>query len=303
MSRVQAEPFCAEVEGLFLRGKYWPGVDAGVGSSGLDGADQGLPILALHGWLDNAASFDALAAALPQHTILALDLPGHGHSDHKPASGSYAIWDDLRCLAGVLQQLGWRQCVVIGHSRGAIIATLLASVLPDTICAVCCLDGFIAEPATEAEAAGQLRRYVRDYRRSAKPPRAHHSLEELVAARQRKMTIDADAAKLLIQRSTRQQAGQWVWRSDRRLVGASPLKLTLGQWQAVLDAIDQPLLIIAASQGFADSLRQLPLRLGSTMQRQVVEGTHHCHMRADTAAEIARRLTRFFNGVEASERA
>ena len=44
--------------------------------------------LALHGWLDNAGSFDTLApqlvAACPRHALLCLDYPGHGRSSHLP---------------------------------------------------------------------------------------------------------------------------------------------------------------------------------------------------------------------------
>ena len=57
------------------------------------GPESGKPLLALHGWLDNAASFDGLAPLLPELNIVALDLPGHGLSEHKPAGSVYHFID------------------------------------------------------------------------------------------------------------------------------------------------------------------------------------------------------------------
>lgn len=43
------------------------------------------PVLALHGWQDNAGTFDKLIPLLPACVpILAIDLPGHGLSSHYP---------------------------------------------------------------------------------------------------------------------------------------------------------------------------------------------------------------------------
>ena len=58
----------------------------------VSGPQDGIPVIALHGWLDNALSFDAIAERQSTWRLVALDLPGHGHSGHKPASGSYGIW-------------------------------------------------------------------------------------------------------------------------------------------------------------------------------------------------------------------
>jgi pimeloyl-ACP methyl ester carboxylesterase len=42
------------------------------------GPDDGAPMLAMHGWLDNAATFDGLAPLLPGRRIVALDFAGTG---------------------------------------------------------------------------------------------------------------------------------------------------------------------------------------------------------------------------------
>ena len=57
--------------------------------------EAGIKVIACHGWLDNAASFDFLAPLLSACHVVALDMPGHGLSDHKSAQANYNIWDDL----------------------------------------------------------------------------------------------------------------------------------------------------------------------------------------------------------------
>lgn len=43
------------------------------------------PIIAIHGWQDNAGTFDPLIELLPKElSILCIDLPGHGRSSHIP---------------------------------------------------------------------------------------------------------------------------------------------------------------------------------------------------------------------------
>ena len=52
--------------------------------AGLAWRREGAPrVLCLHGWLDNAASFVPLAPLLDRLDVVALDLPGHGHSEHR----------------------------------------------------------------------------------------------------------------------------------------------------------------------------------------------------------------------------
>ncbi len=75
----------------------------------LYGPEDGKPVIALHGWLDNAATFSRLAPRLQGLRIVALDLPGHGHSDHRPAGAGYNIWDYAHDVLQVAEQFGWQR--------------------------------------------------------------------------------------------------------------------------------------------------------------------------------------------------
>src|SRR3546814_8626262 len=49
--------------------------------AGREGAPR---LLAVHGWLDNAASFIPMLEHLGDFDVVAIDLPGHGYSFHRP---------------------------------------------------------------------------------------------------------------------------------------------------------------------------------------------------------------------------
>ena len=54
-----------------------------------DSGVEKTPVLALHGWLDNAASFVPLARHLEGLDLVAVDLPGHGRSAHLAPGDRY----------------------------------------------------------------------------------------------------------------------------------------------------------------------------------------------------------------------
>jgi pimeloyl-ACP methyl ester carboxylesterase len=97
------------------------------------GPAEGMPALALHGWLDNAASFDRLAPLLPEHHLVALDLAGHGRSQHRHPSVVHHFIDWAPEVVAVADQLGWESFELIGHSMGAGISTLVAGTFPDRV--------------------------------------------------------------------------------------------------------------------------------------------------------------------------
>jgi len=71
-------------------------------------------ILALHGWLDNCRSFHYLAPRLIEKfqpgeaELVAIDLPGHGLSSHRPLDGPQIILSEgAYYIAEIIDALGW----------------------------------------------------------------------------------------------------------------------------------------------------------------------------------------------------
>src|SRR5690606_1993405 len=88
-----------------------------------------------HGWLDNAASFDFLLPHfdLERYQVVALDLPGHGWSDHRPPGESYHLLEYVRDIVAAVETLGWTNYRLLGHSLGGSLAMLAACAYPERI--------------------------------------------------------------------------------------------------------------------------------------------------------------------------
>src|SRR5690606_2312769 len=110
-------------------------VDISVGTlAGLAfGPRDGRPVLALHGWLDNAATFVPLAPLLPELRIYALDLPGHGRSSHRPPGARYHYVDWVGDVIEAADALGLDRFALLGHSMGAGISILTAGTFPERV--------------------------------------------------------------------------------------------------------------------------------------------------------------------------
>ncbi|XP_008217086.1 probable serine hydrolase isoform X1 [Nasonia vitripennis] len=100
------------------------------------------PILALHGWQDNAGTFRNLAPMLPEDvSILSIDLPGHGYSSHFPPGQFYYIfWEGVIILRRIVKHYKWDKVKLLGHSLGGAISFLYAAAYPDEVQFVISLD-------------------------------------------------------------------------------------------------------------------------------------------------------------------
>lgn len=248
--------------------------------------ESGIPAIAVHGWLDNAASFEALGEGLIGRVqLLAPDLSGHGLSEHKPASGSYAIWDDLRSIVAIADLMDWPRFALIGHSRGAMMSTLLAASLPERISHLVCIDGLVSEGVPDADVGKQMGKYLRDYASAPSKTASYASLEDAIAARCRAMPMLPESARRIVERGTlKGEDGRYRWRSDRRLPMASPVKFTDAQWRALVEGVTCPGLMVLAEQGFGPRLATMLDGYQHNLSIFSVAGGHHLHMDEGAAA-------------------
>ena len=95
--------------------------------------DGPVQVVWLHGWGRSSADFEAAAELLAHDAIasVALDLPGFGASPLPEAPGGAALYADL--VAPALTQLGSGPVVLVGHSFGGKVATILAATRPDVV--------------------------------------------------------------------------------------------------------------------------------------------------------------------------
>ena len=183
----------------------------------LDNGRQGRPLLvALHGWLDNGASFLPLAPHLEAFHLVCLDLPGLGHSDHKVTPYVFVDWlDDLH---QIVQAAGWSRFILLGHSLGALIASAYAGVFPEQVARLILLEGLGPLSQPDEEVPGQLRRAILNRSRTReRASGGFASLDEAVAARCKVADISPAAARLICERQLEEREGRWHWRSDPRL--------------------------------------------------------------------------------------
>lgn len=246
------------------------------------GADH--KILALHGWLDNCASFDFLAAQLPFADIVALDLPGHGKSYHRTHPGSYNIWQDIAEIAHVIEQLGWSQYTVIGHSRGAMIATLFTACFTEKIEKLVAIEAIIPEPTAPQSAPEQLLSAVAGVAQACTRPRRYYSnFDAAVASRMHGFTPLCNAdAEVLAKRGVASNENGYYWANDAKLMVSSEVKYTEAQVAAFIDKVNTPVLLLLANGGLLDQMpgaQQLITRF-QRIQSVKLDGGHHLHMSA-----------------------
>jgi pimeloyl-ACP methyl ester carboxylesterase len=274
-----------ELPGLSLAAEIW-------GSPGEH------PVIASHGWLDNAGSFDLLAPLLPGCEIVALDLAGHGFSDSRSPDSSYNLWQDVGDLLGVADDLKWQRCTLLGHSRGAAISMLFAATFPERVDKLILLEGGLPLTAEPDEAPEGLAQALRESRALlGKSGRVFTDRATAIAERAAGFSkVTKAAAEMLARRSLREVPGGFQWHADQRLKAQSELRLTPEHARAFARRVACPVMLLFAERSpFVDRplYRELP-NMFADIEPGRIPGGHHFHLEGSEGV-IAERIRGFLD--------
>ncbi|HKM27153.1 MAG TPA: alpha/beta hydrolase [Thiopseudomonas sp.] len=262
------------------------------------GPEDGEPVLALHGWLDNAMTFDLLAPQLQGLRIVAIDMAGHGHSGHRAPGAGYQLWDYALDALMATQELGWEKFSLLGHSLGGIISVMIAAAVPERITRVALIDGIVPETGEADQSPHKLgEALLAHIDLAAKKKTVYETVEQAVQVRMRGfMPVSYLASQLLAQRGLSPVAGGYSWNSDSRLTLPSPLRLTRAHAAAFVHGIQCPVCLVVAEQGVLVAQPEFEGFLSSlTLDVQRLPGGHHLHVDDEQGAQaVAERIQAFF---------
>ncbi len=262
--------------------------------AGLSWGDvQGPIVLAWHGWLDNAASFAHLAPHLAERgfRVMALDFPGHGHSDHRAEGHAYSFLDYVLDMHEVHEALlGDRPAVYLCHSMGAAVAQMYLSAFPEHARHLVLIENVgPVPPHVPGQAVPTLRKALKQWARHSLEHSRHYArIEDAVAARIEATPMPAEIIRPLVERGLHPSDDGLHWRTDKRLRLNSLMRVNEQQVMEFLAGNAVPThLILSDPLTYAMDYPMREARIAALKPRWLdhLPGGHHLHMtQADAVA-------------------
>ncbi|MDO8390381.1 MAG: alpha/beta hydrolase [Actinomycetota bacterium] len=245
----------------------------------------------LHGGGQNAHTWDTVALALGR-PLLAIDLPGHGHSDDVAHPGHLSPQDNAADVAHVVRRFAPNAKVVVGMSLGGLTTIALGAHAPELVRRAVLVD---VTPGVNAEKSQAISNFVRG-------PATFASFEELLAR-----TIEHNATRTveslrrgILHNAMQLEDGSWMWRYRRfagggTVGGATTEHPNWGPLWDLLGAASAPVLLVRGMrvQSVVDDadVTELMRRRPDAVVIEVAEAGHS--VQGDTPVELAEMIRDF----------
>ena len=246
---------------------------------------EGAPeIVLIHGGAQNAHTWDTVALALDR-PLVAVDLPGHGHSDWRP-DHDYSPATNAADVVVALGRLAPAPQLVVGMSLGGLTAISLAAHHPDLVPRLVVVD---VTPGTDHAKAEPIVAFVSG-------PERFESFDEIL---QRTVQFNPTRTESSLRRGVLHNArenpdGSWTWRYDRMRDWKRGEELSFAPLWDDVERVAAPMLLVrgalsgvVADEDVAELRRRQP-----DADVVVVEGAGHS-VQGDRPLELARIIDEF----------
>jgi pimeloyl-ACP methyl ester carboxylesterase len=278
--------------------RNWFALPSGQRLSYLRWGDGDPELVFLHGGAQNAHTWDTVMLALGRPAV-AVDLPGHGHSDRR-ADRDYGPWRNADAIAALLESVAPAASCVIGMSLGGVTTIRLAAQHP----ALCRRAVLVDVTPQVNDPSRQLSTAERGTVSLIAGPPIYDTFDEMADAA---VALSPYRAASGVRRGVRHNArrlddGRWTWRYD--LFGPAPGEATTVEgarswvdftplWDDV-SAITVPILFVRGGlspfvrdEDIAEMQRRLP-----SLRVVVVEGAGHA-VQSDRPLVLADLISTF----------
>ena len=249
-------------------------------------------VLCTHGWLDNANTWLPLFGELKQSALaseynwLALDFAGHGNSSHRSLDAHYHHTDYVFDLYALIQSQQWQSVTLLGHSMGGIVSSSLASIMPQSIERLICVEAMGPLSSSEKSTVEQMQNAFRSrmsvYLKTIKQP---SDWESLIKAKQNASGLDESHAAMIMERNVNFSGTEITWKTDPRLRTQSTLRFSDEQARTIMQNVHCPVTLIMGEDGFERVALQATSRQSWLSQFDSVHlpGNHYMHMQQPKA--------------------
>ncbi|MBI1862022.1 MAG: alpha/beta hydrolase [Deltaproteobacteria bacterium] len=251
------------------------------------GPHEGVPVLAIHGWLDHGGSFARVAERLdPKLRIVAVDLSGHGRSYQRPPWIPYHLIDWVVEIEDVLDGLKWPTAHLMAHSLGGAIALFFAAIRPERVKRIVLFDSFGPINVEPDGLVARGKGFLEQRKELLKKMRKPQALAALVGARRRstleltQSELSNETAELLVRGAFEETPAGWLPLTDPRLRLPAIAPFSLAQILAYLKLVESEVLVFRAKKGilvpsYGWEERKKALKHFTLKE---VEGDHYLHL-------------------------
>jgi pimeloyl-ACP methyl ester carboxylesterase len=210
--------------------------------------------LLCHGFLDIGWSFDAVARALAEagYGVASFDWRGHGESEWIGRGGYYHFPDYVLDLDELLPQLTDVPVHLVGHSMGGSVCAMFAAARPEKVATLSLVEGIGPPEMEPRDPTIRLRAWLDGVGKSRAKGRRPMPDAQAALSRMRVQNpeLPEPLGLFLVSKSTRRVGGGLEWSFDPLHKTFSPRPFQAGLFEALLESIEAPTLVVAGERGF-----------------------------------------------------